>query len=169
MPEIKSESIDTIISTRTLADINSHPCRLNKAIAEFHRILKANGQAILSDECPRLKPQNQEETVAVARWQLAKAISHLTGRPHANEIEPEDLEFTVKLTGFKNCRWTIFKGDPIPQKRINHFAETVTQMTTQINDQKLATAFTNAIDNIKKTYNKQGGNFPPRYILHARK
>lgn len=169
MPEVASKSVDVVISTRTLADINSFPCRLNKAIAEFHRVLKPMGQVVLSDECPLLMAQSQEETVAVMRWQLIKAISHLTGRLHANEVEPEDLESTMKLVGFPECSRAVFKGEKISQHRINHFVKRATELTERIADTKLKTAFLERVNNIKTMFNAQGGVFPPRYILHAKK
>jgi len=169
MLERESESIDIVISTRTLADINSSSCRLIRAIAEFYRILKPNRQVVLSDEYPLLTARNQEETVAVKRWQLVKALSHLTGRPHANEVEPEDLESTMRLPGFRECRWAVFKGEKLTERRINHFVERSTEMTTHIESQKLKKAFEEEIHNIRKILNKQGGILPPRYILHAKK
>lgn len=169
MSQITSESVDIVISTRTLADINSFPCRLSKAVIEFYRVLKPNGQVVLSDECPLLKPSSREEEVAVKRWQLVKAISHLTGRPHANEIEPEDLEFTMHLVGFRECRWASFKGDKISQRRIDHFVKNATELVTEIKDSRLRNAFLEEIKNVQEMFNKQGGVFPPRYILHAKK
>jgi ubiquinone/menaquinone biosynthesis C-methylase UbiE len=169
MPEIASESIDIVVSTRTLADINSLPCRLTKAITEFHRVLKPNGQVILSDECPLLTPSNQEEEVAVKRWQLVKAISHLTRRPHANEIEPDDLEFIMHLVGFQECRWAVFKGNKISRQRINHFVKNATEIVAKIKDPRLKNAFLEEIKNTREMFNNQGGVFPPRYILHAQK
>jgi SAM-dependent methyltransferase len=169
MPEVASESVDIVVSTRTLADINSFPCRLTKAIAEFYRVLKPKGQVVLSDECPLLTSSNREEEVAVKRWQLVKAVSHLVGRPHANEIEPDDLEFTVHLAGFQECRWATFKGERISQQRINHFAKSTTELATRITDPTLKNAFMQEINIIKETFNEQGGVLPPRYILHAKK
>jgi len=169
MPEIASESLDVVVSTRTVSDINSFSCRLTKALAEFYRVLTPSGQVILSDECPILAARSQEETVAVARWQLAKAISHLIGRPHSNEVEPEDLEFAMKLTGFQECKWAVFEGDRISRQRINHFVERATEMAKQIDNLKLRKAFSEEIENVREMFNKQGGFFPPRYIFHAKK
>jgi ubiquinone/menaquinone biosynthesis C-methylase UbiE len=169
MPEIASESVDIVISTRTLADVNSLPCRLTRAITEFYRVLKPKGQAVLSDECPLLVPSNQEEEVAVRRWQLIKAVSHLTGRPHANEVEPEDLEFTMQLVGFRECRWASFSGDKISQERINHFSKSATELVTEIKDSTLKNAFLEEIKDVREMYNKHGGALPPRFVLHAEK
>jgi len=169
MPEVSAESIDIIISTRTLADINSIPCRLTRALVEFHRVLKPNGQVVLSDECPLLAPRSQEETVAVKRWQLAKALSHLVRRAHANEVEPEDIEYTMNLAGFRECKWAVFKGEKISQRRIKHFVESATEMANRIDDSKLKSAFLEATENVAEMFNKLGGVFPPRYILHAKK
>lgn len=169
MPEIAPKSVDIIMSTRTIADINSTPCRLTKAIAEFHRVLKPEGKITLSDECPLHTARTQEEEVAVARWQLVKSISHLTGRQHANEIHPADLEFTMKLTGFKDCRWAVFKGQKMSKQRINHFAKRTTELTQKIHDMQLRAAFLERINQVRTLFDKQGGVFPPRYILHAKK
>ena len=169
MPQIQTESVDIIISTRTISDINSSPCRLTRAIAEFYRILKKGGQSILSDECPLLKAVHEDEKVAVVRWQLAKAISHLIGRQHSNEVEPGDLEFTMKLVGFQECKWAIFKGEQISQKRIKHFVQAATEMAARIDDSNLKNAFLEGIENVRKIFNKEGGIFPSRYILHATK
>lgn len=169
MPQIKTESVDLIISTRTISDINSFPCRLTRAITEFHRVLKKGGQVILSDERPIPKAMSEEQKVAVTRWQLAKAISHLIGRVHANEVEPEDLEFTMKLVGFQECKWAVFKGERIPLRRIAHFVNKATDMTTHIDNLKLRKAFAEGIKTVRKTFDAKGGFFPPRYILRAKK
>lgn len=166
---IQTESMDIIISTRTISDINSSPCRLIRAIAEFYRILKKGGQIILSDECPLPKAVHEEEKVAVMRWQLIKAISHLIGRQHSNEVEPGDLEFMMKLVGFQECKWAIFKGEQISQKRIKYFVQTATEMAARIDDSNLKNALLEGIENVRKIFNKEGGIFPSRYILHATK
>lgn len=169
MPQIKTESVDLVISTRTISDINSFPCHLTRAIMEFHRVLKKGGQVILSDERPLLKAMSDKEKVAVIRWQFAKAISHMIGRPHANEAEPKDVEFTMKLVGFRGCRWAVFKGQRISQRRIDHFVKRSTEMVAQIDNSKLRKAFVEAIKTVRKTFNEKGGFFPQRYIIHAKK
>ena len=167
MPQIKTESIDVIISTRTISDINKFPCRLMRAISEFYRVLKSGGCIVLSDECPRLLPLSDDEEVAVLRWRLAKAISHLIGRPHAHEVEPQDLEFMLKLVGFRKCEWAIFKGERIPERRIKHFVSRAKEMALKIEDTKLKNAFFNTIENVQKAFQKKGGVFPPKYVIHA--
>lgn len=169
MPKIQNESVDIVISTRTIADINSFPCRLVKAAAEFYRILRKDGRIILSDECHRIKAQGEEEKVGVTRWQLAKAISHLIGRAHSHEVEPEDLEFVMTLVGFQQCRWAVFKGEEIPPQRINHFVVRATEMANQIENPKLRKVFLEEIKAVKKVFNEKGGVFPPKYIFHAAK
>jgi len=169
MPEVASNSIDVVVSTRTVADINSRPCRLVRAVAEFYRVLKPNGQIMLSDECPLLRTQNKEQEVAVMRWQLVKAVSHQTRTPHANEVEPEDLEFAMELIGFRKCRWAIFRGDKITQQRINHFVSRASENARLIDNQKLADAFLEEIQRVKNLFKEQAGILPPRYVLHAKK
>lgn len=167
MPQIETESIDIILSTRTLSDINRFPCRLIRAISEFYRVLKRGGRIVLSDECPRLTPFSSEEDIAVSRWNLAKALSHLTGKPHSHEVDPEDLEFMMKLVGFRGCEWTTFEGKKIPERRIRHFVRRAKEMASDIRDIKLRDAFYNAIENIQEAFQKKGGVFPPKYVIHA--
>lgn len=169
MPEIQTESVDIIISTRTISDINSYPCRLIRAISEFYRVLRKEGRCILSDEPPLLKATCEDEKVAVMRWQLVKAISHLIGRQHSNEVEPDDLEFIANLVGFKECRYAMFKGEAITERRISHFLKRATEMTTRIDDSKLRNAFLEKIRTVKEIFRKEGGFLAPRYIFHARK
>ncbi len=169
MPQIGSESIDVVISTRTISDINRLPCRLLRAISEFYRVLRKGGHIVLSDECPRFLPLSEEEEVAVMRWQLAKAISHLIGRPHANEIEPGDLEFMMELVGFRRCEWAIFKGEKIPERRINHFITKSKEIIPKIGHTGLRNAFLEAIMDVKRDFKEKGGVFPPKYIIHAMK
>lgn len=167
MPQIDTGSIDIIISTRTISDINRFPCRLMRAISEFYRVLKDEGRIVLNDECPRLLPLSDGEEVAVSRWRLAKAISHLIGRPHSHEIEPQDLEFMLKFVGFRKCEWAIFKGERIPERRIKHFVSRAKEMALKIEDTRLKSAFFNAIEDVQKVFQKKDGVFPPKYVVHA--
>ena len=169
MPEIDSESIDVVISTRTMADVNRFPCRLLRTVKEFYRVLRRGGHVIISDECPRIKPLSEEEEVAVVRWQLAKAISHLIGRAHANEVSPEDLEFMMRVVGFKRCEWAVFKGETIPKRRIEHFIRRSKEMALKIGNEGLRKAFLRAIDEVGEMYKRKGGVFVPRYVIHAYK
>lgn len=166
---IKEDAIDLVISTRTLADIESFPYRAIRAMAEFYRTLKRGGKVVMSDEYPVLLPSSAEDEVAVTRWQLVKAISHLVGRPHAHEIFPEDLEFVLELVGFQKCEWAIFKGEKIPERRINHFVTRSTEICDKIANSNLKQAFMIAIQDVKRRYKEKGGVFPPRYIIRATK
>jgi ubiquinone/menaquinone biosynthesis C-methylase UbiE len=167
MPQIETESIDIIISTRTISDINRYPCRLIRAVLEFYRVLKSGGHIVLSDECPRFSPLSNDEEVAVSRWRIAKAISHLIGRPHSHEVEPEDLEFMLKLVGFQKYEWTIFKGEKISERRIKHFVDRAKEMVLEVENTKLKNALFDAIEDVQKIFQNKGGVFSPKYIIHA--
>jgi ubiquinone/menaquinone biosynthesis C-methylase UbiE len=166
---IKKDAIDLVISTRTLADIESFPYRVIRAMAEFYRALKKGGKVVMSDEYPVLLPSSADEEAAVARWQLVKAISHLVGRPHAHEIFPKDLKFVLELVGFQKCEWKAFKGEKITARRINHFVTRSTEICDRIANPNLKQAFMTAIQDVKKLYKEKRGVFPPRYIIHATK
>lgn len=169
MPQIENGQVDIVISTATICAINSSPCRMTKALSEFYRVLKEGGQIVLSDECPLPKPRFTEEKVAVMRWQTIKALSDLIGEPHYNEVDPEDLEFTAKLVGFKDCRYAIFKGEKITKQRMNHFVKSATKLVKRLNDSKLKHAFQERIKTVKEIFRKEGGIFAPRYVFHAKK
>jgi ubiquinone/menaquinone biosynthesis C-methylase UbiE len=166
---IRGRAIDLVVSTRTLADIESFPCHAIRAMAEFCRVLKRGGKVVMSDEYPVLLPSGAEEEVAVMRWRLVKAISHLVGRPHAHEIFPEDLEFILELVGFRKCEWAVFKGEKIPRRRVNHFVTRSTEICDKIANANLKQAFMTAIQDVKKLFKEKGGVFSPRYIIHATK
>ena len=166
---IKEEAIDLVVSTRTLADIESFSCRVTRALTEFYRILKKGGKVVASDEYPVPMPSSGEEEIAVLRWQLAKAISHLVGRRHANEILPEDLEFVMRLVGFCECEWAVFKGEKIQKRRINYFVARSTEMCNKIANPHLKQAFVMAIKEVEELYQEKGGVFPPKYVLRATK
>ena len=166
---IKGEKIDLVVSTRTLSDVESFPCRVIRTVTEFYRVLKSGSKVVMSDEYPVLIPTSPEEEVAVVRWQLAKAISHLIGRPHANEIFPEDLEFVLRLVGFSECEWAVFKGENIPERRISYFVTKSTEMCNKILNPHLKQALMMAIHGVKELFKKKGGVFPPRFIIRATK
>jgi ubiquinone/menaquinone biosynthesis C-methylase UbiE len=166
---IKEETVDLVISTRALSDVESSPFHAIRAVAEFYRVLKGAGKVVIGDECPVLIPSTAKEEVAVLRWQLAKAISHLIGRPHASEIFPEDLEFVARLVGFCECEWAVFEGENIPERRIDYFVTKSTEMCNELADPNLKQAFIMAIQEVKKLFKKKGGTFPPTYIMHATK
>lgn len=169
MPEIGNAQVDIVISTATICAVNSFPCRVTKALSEFHRVLRKGGQIVIGDECPLPKARFAEEKVAVMRWQLIKAVSDLTGERHYNEVEPDDLEFVANLVGFKESRYAIFKGETITKRRINHFIKKATEMTARINDSELRECILERIKTVKEIFRKEGGIFAPRYIFHARK
>jgi hypothetical protein len=98
-----------------------------------------------------------------------KAVFHMTGRLHTNEINPEDLASTLSLVGFRECRWANFKGEKISRQRIDHFAKSATELVKEIRDPRLKNAFLEEIKSIRELFDRQGGVFPPRYILHAHK
>ena len=165
---LRDESIDLIVSSRALADMNSPPCHLVKVLAELYRVLKGRGRVILSDECPIIKPAKEEE-LAFLRWKLAKAISHIIGREHAHEVDPNDLEFIMKLIGFKRIRWKIFKGELLTSERMESFIKISMDLISRIDDPKMREAFLHNLKQLWEAFKEKEGFLPPRYILHAQK
>jgi len=116
MPQIRSESVDLIVCHATICAVNDRPLKAVKALAEFYRTLKEGGWLVISDEYPLPKASKPEEEVQVKRWQTYKAIAELVDGEHYTEIYPEELEFAVKLVGFKDIELRRFESGPLSRE-----------------------------------------------------
>jgi len=165
---LRDESVDLVLSSRAIADMNSPPCRVVKVLAELYRVLGEGGRVVLSDECPITK-QTQEDEVPSLMRRLAKAVSHLIGREHAHEVDPKDLEFIMRLVGFKEIELRTFKGESLTPQRIGRFVKNSMDIISHIDDSELRRALAHHVKRVREALEKKGGFLPPRYVLHARK
>jgi len=169
MPQIKSESIDLIVCHATLCAVNDRPLKAVKALSEFYRVLKKGGWLIIDDEYPLPKPSKLEEKVQVKRWQTYKSVAEIVTGEHYTEIYPEELKFAAKLVGFKDIELRKFEGDPLSEEVMNEWREEMKKMIRRIDDEDLKAAFQKTTEKIWRTYKKQGGVFPPYYVMRMRK
>lgn len=169
MPQIESESIDLIVCHATMCAVNDRPLKAVKALSEFHRTLKKDGWLIIADEYPLPKASKPEEEVQVGRWQTYKAIAELVDGEHYTEIYPEELEFAVKLVGFKDIELQRFEGGPLSNEVMEEWKEVMPELVNKISDEDLKAAFKKAIERTWQKYINQGGIFPDYYVMRARK
>jgi len=169
MPQIESESIDLIVCHATMCAVNDRPLKAVKALSEFYRTLKKDGWLIIDDEYPLPKASKPEEEVQVGRWQTYKAIAELVDGEHYTEIYPEELEFAVKLVGFKDIELQKFEDGPLSSEVMEEWKEEMPQLINKIRDDDLKAAFKKAIERIWQKYANQGGIFPDYYVMRARK
>jgi SAM-dependent methyltransferase len=169
MPQIESESIDLIVCHATMCAVNDRPLKAVKALSEFYRTLKKDGWLIIDDEYPLPKASKPEEEVQVRRWQTYKAIAELVDGEHYTEIYPEELEFAVKLVGFRDIELQRFEGGPLSDEVMEEWKEVMPELVNKIGDEDLKVAFEKAIRKIWQEYKSQGGNFPDYYVIRARK
>jgi len=165
---LRAESIDLVFSDRAVADMNSPPCRIVKVLAELKRVLSRGGKMVLSDECPFVK-RNEGDEMASWRWKVAKAVSHLIGREHAHEVDPNDLGFIMKLIGFKEVESRTFSGEPLTPRRMQRFVQNSMDLILRIDDFELKKAFLHNIEKARENFKGRHGLLPPRYVLRARK
>jgi len=169
MPQIENESIDLIVCHATMCAVNDRPLKAVKALSEFYRTLKKDGWLIIGDEYPLPKASKPEEEVQVGRWQTYKAIAELVDGEHYTEIYPEELEFAVKLVGFRDIELQRFEGEPLLNEVMEEWKEVMPELVKKISDENLKAAFKNAIERIWQKYINQGGIFPDYYVMRARK
>ncbi|MDI6905032.1 MAG: class I SAM-dependent methyltransferase [Candidatus Bathyarchaeia archaeon] len=169
MPQIKSESVDLIVSHATICAVNDRPLKAVKALFEFYRTLKKDGWLIIDDEHPLPKALKPEEEVQVKRWQTYKSIAELVEGEHYTEIYPEELELAAKLVGFKDIELKKFEGGPLSEEAMNEWREAMPEMISEIDDEGVKPAFQKATERIWKTYKEQGGIFPSYYVMPMKK
>lgn len=169
MPQMESESFDLIVCTATMCALNDRPLKAVKALSEFYRTLKKGGWLVIDDEYPLFKASKPQEEVQVRRWQTYKSVAELVDGEHYTEIYPEELEFAARVVGFKEIELKIFVGGPLSTNAMNEWREVMPEMISKIDNEDLKTAFEKATERIWRTYKKQGGIFPPYYVMRMRK
>jgi SAM-dependent methyltransferase len=149
--------------------VNDRPLKAVKALAEFYRTLKKGGWLIIDDEYPLPKASKPEEEVQVKRWQTYKAIAELVNGQHYTEIYSEELEFAVKLVGFKDIELQRFEGEPLSKEVMEEWKEEMPELIRKIDDEDLKAAFEKAVARIWQEFINQGGFFPDYYVMRTRK
>jgi ubiquinone/menaquinone biosynthesis C-methylase UbiE len=103
MNMIGTESVDLIISNETLCELNREG--LERAIQEFHRVLKLNGEMAHGELIP--VAENEAQRLVID----ANAYSMETSMPKPEWLSPfsDEVAAVLHKTGFKNIRTEYFE------------------------------------------------------------
>ena len=168
MPQVVSSSIDFIVCADVLCMVEMCPLRSVKVLSEFKRVLKPKGELIIGEQVPTPKARIPKEQVWARRWQLFRAMSHLQERRHLEEVETEDLEFSLATLGFDSIRWAVFEGEDFGDS-VEWGLRRPLATAKRLDDELLQEAFVKQIDELRNIFAQHGGVFLPYYVMHARK
>lgn len=169
MPQIADKTVDIVACTDTLCMLSAYPLRGLKVLSEFRRVLKSDAHLVIGEQMPTPKGNRPQEAAWALRWQLIKALHHLQGKPHLEEIHPDDLEFALKQAGFKGIRWAVFSGEAQsePWEDIEWGLKRVVEQIDKLDDSGLQEALQRQVERIREVFRNHGGLFLPYYVMHA--
>lgn len=169
---IASNSIDVIICNYTLSSVEQFPLRVMKALKEFYRVLKTDGQLLITEEIPIWAVDSGDYTYWSKRLRIIKSISILKAMPSFNEIHPNDLEEALKIVGFKGVHWREF-GEKINAEMAAKFLDkrkqTLIKASNDLENQRLNDGFVELTEALVKEFEKAKEFSAPAYILKATK
>jgi len=91
-------SIDFIVSDATLSAMGVYAV---DAIERFFQILKVGGRLAIRDLLPEAESELAPENVAMRSWRLIKAVAHLNGQQHYEELPTDWIKTRLQAAGFK--------------------------------------------------------------------
>ncbi len=169
---IPDTSIDVIICNYTLSSVNQFPMRAVKALSEFFRVLKPDGQLIIMEEMPIWSVENRDYPYWSQRLRVIKSISVLKAIAHFNEIHPLDLESSMKMIGFKDIHYQEFKeiiDAEMATRFLDKRKQTLLKGINDIENEHLTKGFVEITEALVKELEKAREFSAPAYILKASK
>lgn len=169
---IPSESIDIIICNYTLSSVEQFPLRVMKALKEFYRVLKPEGQLIITEEIPIWAVDSKEYPYWSQRLRIIKSISILKAMSIFSEIHPKDLEEGLDIIGFKNIHWQEFKENidaEMATKFLDKRKQTLIKGSNDMDNQLVKDGFVELTEALIKEFEETKSFAAPAYILKAKK
>lgn len=169
---LDDNSIDVIICNYTLSSVNQFPLRAVKALREFFRVLKPEGQLIIMDEMPIWSVENRDYPYWSQRLRVIKSISVLKAMAHFNEIHPLDLEETLEVVGFKKIHYQEFKeviDAALATRFLDKRKQTLLKGINDIENDHLTKGFVEITEKLVKELEQEKEFSAPAYILKASK
>lgn len=169
---IESDSIDIIICNYTLSSVEQFPLRVMRALKEFYRVLKTDGQLLITEEIPIWAVDTRGYTYWSKRLRIIKSISILKAMATFNEIHPNDLEAALEIIGFKDIYWREF-DEKINAERAVKFLDkrkqTLIKGSNDLENKHLNDGFVELTEALVKEFEKTKEFLAPAYILKAKK
>ncbi|SET15748.1 Ubiquinone/menaquinone biosynthesis C-methylase UbiE [Natronincola peptidivorans] len=169
---IPSNSIDIIICNYTLSSVEQFPLRVMKAIKELYRVLKKDGQLLITEEMPIWSVDSADYTYWSKRLRIIKSISVLKAMPAFNEIHPNDLEEGLGIIGFKDIQWREFNekiNAEMAVKFLDKRKQTLIKGSNDLENKQLNDGFVEITEKLVKEFEKTKEFLAPAYILKAKK
>lgn len=164
--------VDVIICNYTLSSVNQFPLRAVKALSEFYRVLKPEGQLIIMEEMPIWSVENRDYPFWSQRLRVIKSISVLKAMAHFNEIHPIDLEHTLDTIGFSQINYQEFKeiiDSELATRFLDKRKQTLLKGINDIENEHLTTGFVEITEKLVKELEEAKEFSAPAYILKALK
>lgn len=99
---IRLSSIDLVICSFTLNEINAIAGQGELALHKFYEVLKPGGQIYLEEELPCSMAASPSQAIWASGRQWMKAAQALSANRQANEFQPDVLESLVSMVGFED-------------------------------------------------------------------
>ncbi|QUH25790.1 class I SAM-dependent methyltransferase [Serpentinicella alkaliphila] len=169
---IEDESIDVVICNYTMSSVNQFPLRVLKALKELYRVLKKDGQLLITEEMPLWSIDNTEFCYWSKRSRIIKSISVLKAMPHFNEIYPNDLEESLKIVGFRNIECQQFKEKidaELATKFLDKKKQTLIKGSNDLDNDNVTKGFVQLTEELVKKFEGTEEFSAPAYIIKAKK
>lgn len=163
-------SVDIVNCDDTIIFLNDPPLRLLAALREFHRVLKAGGQLIITSE---LAAEREEEHMGQwRRWNLAKAVFALKGETWSTELRPQEVALALETVGFAITGQKRFPTRKIEdyEPAMHEWEELVLAATDKLPWPELRTSLRSSIAAVRKKVHDDGYlSVPPTYVIKCTK
>jgi len=167
---VEDNSIDVIICNYTLSSVNQFPMRAVRALGEFYRILKSEGQLVIMEEIPIWAVEHRDYPYWSQRLRVIKSISVLKAMAHFNEIHPTDLEETLKMMNYRDVRYQEFKesiDSSLATRFLDKRKQTLLKGYNDIDNENLTKGFVEITEKLVKELEKAESFAAPAYIMKA--
>jgi SAM-dependent methyltransferase len=169
MAMIEAECFDLVVCGGAMCALNDRPLKAVQGLSEFYRVLKEGGRLVVDEEFPLPRAARADEEVQVMRWQLYKATAELIGEGHYTEIHPEQLEFAASVVGFRDIEWRGFESGPLRKVTMEEWRREMPSLATKVGDEQTREALLALTTKVYKKFRKEGGRYPPTYVMKMRK
>lgn len=172
LAEYESNSLDYINCDDTLVFLATKIGKIEKTLSGFYRLLKSDGQLIITSEVPIFKPTNQYEINQFERWNFAKAIFALKGEIWSYEPSLEEIKEILKNLHFEILEEKLFQSykQENPFDCIEEWKSIMQkEILNNIKDKPFQISLLNEMERIYSNVLENGMACPGFYVLKCKK